>query len=81
MEVPRARINDARDPQTFAIRFLFGAVLGMFLGFLVWFPEIVDLPALGVTLLFVAPAVICSLAAAYAGDRFWEEVLPWLRWM
>ena len=81
MEGPRDRINDPRDPQTFAIRFFFGAALGALIGFLVWFPGMTDFSALGVTALFVAPAAICGLAAAYAGDRFWEEVLPWFRWI
>jgi uncharacterized membrane protein len=74
----RSPMTPNRDPSTFAVRFVCGAIVGavVALGFSVTAFEELSKGSL-LTIVAVA-AAIAGLAAARLGDRFWRDVLPWL---
>ena len=77
--VSRKRMHGERPSDSFEFwaRFVFGAVVGSGLGFLLW---LYILPRAEVPWMAVPIAVIaCGLAAAWWGDRFWYALLRCFR--
>lgn len=84
-----ARDKDSRQPKLkripshdgfrFGVRFFFGALLGLLVGFSLW-ARCMDAGPEGWWFL-PGTAGILGLAAAYWGDDFWERLKDWLWWM
>lgn len=60
----------------YAVRFVFGGLLGLVVGWYVCGHEHIDAPAAWYVLL--GAVVACGAAAAYWGDAFWFRLRDWL---
>jgi hypothetical protein len=62
----------------FSVRFFFGALLGLFLGFILWV-RAADGGADG-WIVVGGSVVLLGVAAGYWGDSFWHALKYWLWW-
>jgi hypothetical protein len=62
----------------FAVRFVCGAVIGVFVGFSWVFLLSPFESAAGNWAVFAAAVLICAILAARYGDTFWTSILRWV---
>ncbi len=67
------------DRGTFIVRFIFGAVLGLLLGFY-WSVDYAAHSRLVFVLLLLIPTLAFGLLAAILGDKFWLRYVRWIWW-